>query len=205
LLDQRIVPVQLVAVNVATSSPQSSFLFAVTCGGNGTLPEEIVTSLEATLNPHELVQVAVYFPTVFTEIESPEAPLLQVTEPEQFNAFRTVDSPSQIEDLFALMVGASGFNPVVIATLFEAPLVPQVAVQVAVYVPAVLTMICVPVSPVLQVTVPVQLVALITALSPVQTEVLFGLIVGAAGVVPVTIVTSFDLALVPQLLLHVAL
>ncbi|MDP5140231.1 MAG: hypothetical protein NWP83_07135, partial [Spirosomaceae bacterium] len=66
------------------------------------------------------MQVAVYLPTVVTAIESPDAPLLQATEPEQFSAFSIADSPSQIEVLVALTVGALGFSPVVIATLFEA-------------------------------------------------------------------------------------
>jgi hypothetical protein len=94
--------------------------------------------------------------------------------------------------------------PIVIVITFEAPLVPQVVVQVAVYVPDAVTVILVPTALLLQVTVPVQLVAVKVALAPLHKLVLLADMLGAFGVLPVVIITAFDAPLVPQLLLQVA-
>ena len=58
---------------------------------------------------------------------------------------------------------------------------------------------------VLHFTVPVQPLAVRIAPAPLHKLLLFATIVGAAGVLPVVIVTTFDTPLVPQLLLQVAL
>ena len=106
--------------------------------------------------------------------------------------------------LFVAIVGAFGVVPVVIVITFDTPLVPQLLLHVAVYVPAALTVILVPVAFVLHLTVPVQPSAVNVAVSLLHRLTLFVAIVGAFGVVPVVIVITFDTPLVPQLLLHVA-
>jgi hypothetical protein len=106
--------------------------------------------------------------------------------------------------LSAVTVGAFGLVPVVMVITFEAPLVPQVVVQVAVYVPAVVTVSVEPTAPVFQVTVPAQPVAVKVALAPLHKLVLLAEMLGAFGVLPVVIITEFDAPLVPQLLLQVA-
>ena len=59
LLLQVTVPLQLAAVNVACSLPQSNVLLAVITGVVGAVPVVIVTELDATLVPQTVVQVAV--------------------------------------------------------------------------------------------------------------------------------------------------
>ncbi len=54
-------------------------------------------------------------------------------------------------------------------------------------------------APVFHVKLPTQPVALKVALSPTQIPVLFELIIGGAGGVPVLITISFDLGLTPQI------
>ena len=56
-----------------------------------------------------------------------------------------------------------------------------------------------PVAPVLHVSVPVQPVAVKVAVSLPQMLVLLAVTVGAGGVEPVVMVTTFDTPLVPQL------
>ena len=54
----------------------------------------------------------------------------------------------------------------------------------------------------LQVTVPVQFVAVKVAFSVPQTVVLLAVILGAPGLLPIVITIAFDAALVPQIVLH---
>ena len=132
----------------------------------------------------------------------PVAPVLQTTEFPHPVAVRVTVCPSQQISLSAVTVGAGGafFVPITV----DALLLPQVVVQVAVYVPAVPTVIVVPFAPVLQLTVPVQPVAVKVAVSPAHIEGLLLDTVGAGGFVPVVMVTTFEV-LVPQLLLQLAL
>jgi hypothetical protein len=61
------------------------------------------------------------------------------------------------------------------------------------------------VAPVLQLRFPLQPVAVKVAVSLAQMLVLLVATVGAVGVVPVVIVITFEVPLVPQLLIHTAL
>jgi hypothetical protein len=112
-------------------------------------------------------------------------------------------SPSQHVVLSLLNTGASGLSPAFITIASDA--VPQIVVQVAVYVPDVPTMMLVPLAPVFQVNVPLQPLAVKVAVSPAHRVGLLLVTIGAVGVVPVVIVTTFEVPLVPQLLIHTAL
>ena len=70
--------------------------------------------------------------------------------------------------------------------------------------PAVLTVILVPVEPLFQVTEPLQPVAVRIAVSLPHKFVLLLAIVGALGEPPVVITITFDVGLVPQALIHTA-
>ena len=72
----------------------------------------------------------------------------------------------------------------VITMLLDAPLVPQPFIQVAEYVPAVLTVNTVPVLPPVQTIVPVQPLAVRSAVSFAQMLVLLAAMIGAVGMVP---------------------
>jgi len=163
LLLQVTVPVQPVAVRVAVSAPHICVLFAEMVGGTDVPPVVMVTELDATLVPQVEEQVAVYVPAP-TWMLVPVALLLQLTVPVQPVAVSVAFSSPQTCVLLAEILGAAGNAPVVIVTELEATLVPQVLVQVAVYVPAP-TWVVVPVALLLQVTVPVQFEAVKVACS----------------------------------------
>ena len=100
--------------------------------------------------------------------------------------------------------GAVGVVPVVIVITFDALLVPQLFTQVALYVPATVTVRLEPVTLVLHFTVPPQPVAVNVAVSFEQRLVLFVAIVGASGDPPGKMVATFDATLVPQAFEQVA-
>lgn len=155
------VPPQPVAVSVAVSAPQILVLLAVTVGALGVPPVVITIGVEAPLTPQRFVHVAVYVPAALTARLVPVWPPIHVTVPPHPVAVKIAVSLPHRLDLSDVTVGGAGLPPVVIITAFDAPLVPQDVVQVAVYVPAVLTVILVPVEPLLQVIVPPQPVAVI--------------------------------------------
>ena len=134
----------------------------------------------------------------------PVEPPVQVTVPLHPVAVNVAISLPQILVLSDVIVGGAGLPPVVITTVLDTPLVPQVVVQVAVYVPAVPTVILVPVEPLLHVIVPPQPVAVIVVVSLPHRLGLLVEITGALGVPPVVITTAFDTPLVPQVVIHVA-
>ena len=70
--------------------------------------------------------------------------------------------------------------------------------------PAVLTLMLLPLAFVLHLIVPLQPVALKVALSPLHKLFLFDEITGAAGLLPVVITTTLLAPLSPQLLLQLA-
>ena len=107
--------------------------------------------------------------------------------------------------LLVLITGAAGLLPVLITIALLAPLSPQLLIQVALYVPAVLTVMLAVVAPVLHFIVPEQPVALRVALSALHKLFLLVLITGAAGLLPVLITIALLAPLSPQLLMHVAL
>ena len=104
--------------------------------------------------------------------------------------------------LFDEITGAVGVVPVVIVTTLLAELSPHTLLHVAEYVPAVLTLIVLPVALVLHLILPAQPVALNVAVSPLHKLVLFDEITGAAGFAPVPITISFDFGLTPQIFSH---
>ena len=134
----------------------------------------------------------------------PVAFVFHFTVPLQPVAVKVADSLPHKLVLLLAIVGALGEPPVVIITAFDAPLVPQAVVQVAVYVPPALTVILVPVEPLLHFTVPPQPVAVKVADSlPHKLDLLLA-IVGALGEPPVVITITLEVGLVPQVLMQTA-
>ena len=125
--------------------------------------------------------------------------------PEQPVALKVALSALHKLVLLVLITGAAGLLPVLITIALLAPLSPQLLIQVALYVPAVLTLMLAVVAPVLHFIVPEQPVALKVALSALHKLVLLVLITGAAGLLPVLITIALLAPLSPQLLLQVAL
>jgi hypothetical protein len=111
----------------------------------------------------------------------PVAPVLHVIVPAQLDDVKIAVSVPQRLVLSAVITGASGEPPLVIETVFEFPLTPQLFVQVAEYVPAP-TWILDVVAPVVHVIVPVHPVEIKVAFSVPQTLILSVEITGAAGV-----------------------
>ena len=134
----------------------------------------------------------------------PVALVLHFTVPEQPVAVNVAVSLLHKLDLLLDIIGAFGVLPVVIITAFDAPLVPQLLLHVAVYVPDVVTVILAPTALLLQVTVPVQPVAVNVALDPLHKLLLLVAILGAAGVLPVVITIGLDTLLSPHVLLQTA-
>jgi hypothetical protein len=119
-------------------------------------------------------------------------------------AVKVAVSVPQILVLVVLIEGGLEPVPIVMTIAFELPLSPQELLQIAVYVPAVATLILVPVVALLHFTVPTQPDAVNVAVSVPHKLVLFELIVGGVGSVPVLMVTTFDAPLSPQPLLQTA-
>ena len=141
---------------------------------------------------------------MFTLILLAVTPVLHDKTPLQPVAVKVALAPSQQINLSALITGVAGAAPLVITTTLLVPLTPQMFSQTAVYVPALLTVIELPVILVLHFTVPVQPVAVNIAVSVPQILVLFALITGVDGLVPVRMTITFDELLLPQVLLHMA-
>ena len=160
--------------------------------------------LEATLVPQVLLHVALYVPATLTCMVLPLAPLLQLTLPTHPLAVNVAFAPSQQMVLSVDMVGAFGLLPVVITTGVEAPLAPQALLHVALYVPAVVTLMLLPVAFVLHLMLPVQLLAVKVALSPSHNAVLLAVTVGAFGTLPVVITIGVLALLTPQMVSHTA-
>ncbi|CAH0998061.1 hypothetical protein EMA8858_04196 [Emticicia aquatica] len=198
------VPAQPVALNVAVSPLHKLFLVVLITGADGVLPVVITIGFEFTLSPQLFVQVAVYVPAVLTVMLVPVDVLLHLTVPAHPVALNVALSPLHKLFFVVLMTGADGVLPVVITIGFELPLSPQLFVQVAVYVPEVLTVMLVPVDVLLHLTVPAHPVALNVAVSPLHKLFLVVLINGATGVLPVVITIGFELPLSPQIVSHTA-
>ena len=114
-------------------------------------------------------------------------------------------SVPQTTVLFAEITGATGDGLVPIVIVFELPDVPQLVVQVAVYVPAPTSLVVPTPNPADQVIVPpAQPVAVNVAFSTPQTSVLFDEITGADGAEPLLIVIEFDTDGLPHELTQVA-
>jgi hypothetical protein len=141
-----------------------------------------------------------------TWIIEPLEPLLQVIVPPlQPVAVKVAFSPSQHTVLSVLITGTGGAGLVPIVIVLELPEVPQLVVQVAVYVPAPTSFVVPTPNPADQVMVPpTQPVAVNVALSLGQMLVTLLVNTGASGGVPVLIVIVFDTGELPHELTHVA-
>ena len=198
-------PAQPVAVIFATSVPHILVLSVAITGGTGGFTFVIVIDFEASLTPQVFVQMAVYVPVSLTISVLPVAPVLHVIVPLQIELVSVAKFASQQIVRLVVMIGAEGFPPDVIVTVADAGLVPQVFLQVAEYVPTVVTDNVLVVAPVLHVVVPEQPVAVNVAVSVPQRLVLSAATVGAGGLPPDVIVITVDaLLLDPQSFLQIA-
>jgi hypothetical protein len=165
----------------------------------------MVIPCELSLVPHSAVHFAVYVPDSDTCIVRPLDPLLQLTVPLQPEAVKVAFSPSQQIVLSVLMVGIVGVVFVPIIIVFELPEVPQLVVQVAVYVPEPTCLLEPTPKPDDQVIVPPsQPAAVMVALSGTHTLVTLLLKTGAVGSLPFCITTVLDTSLSPQIVTHFA-
>ena len=81
--------------------------------------------------PQAFSQLAEYVPATLTVILLVVAPVLQVNVPVQPVAVNVAVSLPQMLVLLVATVGAAGVEPVVMVITFDAPLVPQALVHVA--------------------------------------------------------------------------
>ena len=113
--------------------------------------------------------------------------------PEQFHAVKVAFCVPQMLVMSGTICGATGFEPIDITMLFDTELVPQLLVQVAVYVPPppwigfCVLWIGFSVLPLLHVMVPEQPVAVNVAFCVPQMLVTSATICGAIGAVPLDI------------------
>ncbi len=106
--------------------------------------------------------------------------------------------------LSLLRTGATGAPPVVIMTALLTPLVPQALLQVAEYIPELLTVIVFVVAPVLHNKLPLHPLAVIVAVSVPHKLVLSLFRTGATGAPPVVMMIALLTPLAPQALPQVA-
>ena len=119
-------------------------------------------------------------------------------------AVKVAFSVPQTLTLSVDIVGVVGIGNIVITIGVVAVLLPQLLLQVAVYVPEVVTSMVLVVAPVLQLKLPTHPLAVNIAFCPSQQIVLSLLMIGAFGLLPVVMMILLDTKLVPQLLVHVA-
>lgn len=112
----------------------------------------------------------------------PVAFVLHFTVPLQPVAVKVAVSVPHKLVLLLATVGADGFPPEVIVIILDAPLVPQLLTQMALYVPAVPTEIVLPVALVLHFIVPPQPVAVNVAVSVPHKLVLLAVTTGGDGI-----------------------
>jgi hypothetical protein len=197
-------PVQPLAVIVATSLPQILVLSGVITGAFGAVPFVMVTTLLAGLEPQLLLQLALNVPLAFTVMLLLVEPLLHNKLPVQPLAVIVATSLPQIFVLSGVITGAFGAVPFVMVTTLLAGLEPQLLLQLALNVPLAFTVMLAVVAPLLHNKLPVQPLAVIVATSLPQILVLSGVITGAFGLLSVLISKTAEATLLPQLLLQVA-
>jgi hypothetical protein len=135
----------------------------------------------------------------------PVALVLHFTVPPQPVAVKVAVSVPHKLVLLLAIVGADGFPPEVIVITLDAPLVPQLLTQTALYVPAEPTERVLPVVLVFHFTVPPQPVAVRVAVSAPHKLALLVVTVGGDGIT-FFLITIFWLGLLsPQTFLQVAL
>jgi hypothetical protein len=195
-------PLQLLAVNTLLSPLHKLFFVAAIVGLVGLTPTLISMPFEAVLVPHSFLQLAVYVPAVLTSITLPLALFDQIIVASHPVAVNLAFAPSQHTVLSLVILGAFGVVPFLIVITSEATLVPQLVVHLALYVPALLTLITLPVALLLHVIVPLQFVAVKVAVCASHKSVLSARTIGAAGGVPCVMVNTSLLA-VPQMVSHV--
>ena len=136
-----IFPAQPLAVKVAVSLLHKLVLLVLIIGADGLAPVLITIALLATLSPQLLLQVALYVPPTLTVMLALVAPVLHLMFPAQPLAVKVAVSLLHKLVLLVLIIGAVGLVPVLITIALLATLSPQVLLQVALYVPIVVTMI----------------------------------------------------------------
>lgn len=130
--------------------------------------------------------------------------VLHFTVPLQFVAVKVAFSPSQHTVLLNVITGLVGNGLLVIVTTFDTNEVPHEVLQVAEYVPApTSTVIEVELTPV-HAIVPAQPVAVIVVFSVPHKAVFNGVNTGAFGIGLLVIVTVFEFADTPQIVVQVA-
>ena len=134
-------PEQPLAINVAVSLVHKFVLLVLIKGANGLVPVLITTELLDTLSLQALLQVALYVPLMLTVMLPLVAPVIHLMFPEQPLATNVAVSLAHKLVLLVLIKGAAGLVTVLITTELLAPLSPQVLLQVALYVPMVVTLI----------------------------------------------------------------
>lgn len=134
----------------------------------------------------------------------PLAPVLHFTVPPQPVAVKAAVSLPQSIVLVLAIVGAEGLPPEVIVITLDAPLVPQLLTQTALYVPTEPTVSVLPVAFVLHFTVPPQPLAVKIAVSLPHKLVLLAVTVGGDGSIFFLITTFWLGALSPQAFSHIA-
>ena len=126
------VPEQPVAVKVALSPLHKLVLFVEITVADGFAPVPITISFDVGLTPHIFSHTTEYVPAALTVMVLPVAFVLHFNVPLQPVAVNVAVSPVQIVVLSLVMLGVVGLTPVRITIEFEAMLVPQTVVQLAV-------------------------------------------------------------------------
>ena len=127
-----IVPLQPVALNVALSPLHKLVLVEEITGAAGFTPMPITISFDFGLTPQSVSHTTEYVPAALTVIVLLVAFVLHFKVPLQPVALNVALSPVQIVVLSLVIVGVVGLTPVRITIEFDALLVPQTVVQLAV-------------------------------------------------------------------------
>ena len=127
-----IVPEQPLALKVALSPLHKLVLFDEITGADGFTPLPITISFDLGLTPQIFSHTTEYVPAALTVMVLPVAFVLHFNVPLQPVAVNVAVSPVQIVVLSLVMLGVVGLTPVRITIEFEAMLVPQTVVQLAV-------------------------------------------------------------------------
>ena len=171
----------------------------------GTLLVPMVNTVLLALSPQSLIHLAEYVPAPTLIVLLVEPVLHWILPLPQPLACKVAVSAAHTTVLSLVKIGVEGKLPNLMIIALLTGLEPQRFSQVAVYVPAVLTVILVPLAFVLHFTVPIQPVAVKVAVPVPQIIVVVEAITGAAGLFNICITTGVELSLVPQLLIHFTL
>ncbi len=125
-------PTQPVAVKVALSATHTLVTLLLNTGALGGVPVVIVTLFDAVDVPQMVVHVAVYVPAPTSFVDPvPNVPDQVIVPSVQPVAVKVAFSVPQTVVLFVAITGATGAGFVVIVTVFEFALLPQIFSQYA--------------------------------------------------------------------------